>query len=158
MENKCCTKCGLEKPLTEYYAHKQMADGHLNKCKDCTKKDVDEREKKLRNDSNWLEKEKSRQREKYNRLNYKEKHKKNSEVKKIDAKNYINNYPEKYKAKNKCQRIEVKVKGNHLHHWSYNKMHYKDVIELNPKIHALIHRYLKYDKSTFMYKLSLIHI
>lgn len=149
---KKCFKCGLEKPLTEYYVHKQMADGHLNKCKSCTKKDVDEREKKLRNDSEWLEKEKSRQREKYNRLNYKEKHKKTPEVKKRDMQNYRKNNPEKYRARNKSQRIEVKVKGNHLHHWSYNKIHATDVIELNPKNHALIHRYLRYDKATFMYK------
>jgi len=37
---KVCFKCGKRRPKTSFYRHPMMADGHLGKCKACTKADV----------------------------------------------------------------------------------------------------------------------
>ena len=149
---KICFKCSVPKELDEFYKHSGMTDGHLNKCKECTKKDSKIIEQKNISTPEGLEKERKRHREKYHKLGYKEKHKASPEKKKAIMDRFKDKYPEKYKAKCSACKLKPNIEGNELHHWSYNKEHYKDVIEVSTKDHNTLHRYIQYDQSVKMYR------
>lgn len=124
-----CFKCKREKCLSEFYKHPQMANGHLGKCKDCTRKDAKERRDRLCLDSKWVEKERKRCRAK-------------------EAK-YLSEFPEKSKAHNAVKRSDG---ANCQHHWSYRPEHRRDVIEVSVPVHFAIHRFMIYDRERFMYR------
>ena len=85
MKEKVCFKCNILKPLSDFYKHIKMGDGHLNKCKSCTKKDVhNHREDNL---------EKIRKYDR-NRPNKAERVAKSA----VYTKEYRERYPNKYKA------------------------------------------------------------
>jgi hypothetical protein len=152
MNTKICFKCNIDKPLSEYYVHPQMGDGHLNKCKDCTKKDTQNRTNILMKSPEFVQSEKDRGRLKYHRLGYVNKYKPTKESKKEIMRRYYEKYPEKKIAGIVSQRIFPRIKGNNMHHWSYNKEHLKDVIELSVKDHNTAHRFIIYDQERMMYR------
>lgn len=126
---KRCFKCGKVKPLSEFYKHTKMSDGHLNKCKECTKNDTIKNYNKKSKDESWVEKERERNREKYHRLSYKNNPSNNKTSRELNIGRSTNR---NLRAKG------IDVGKKEAHHWNYNKPN--SVILLSRKAHKRIHR------------------
>jgi len=120
---KICFKCGESKPISDFYKHPAMADGHLGKCKECTKKDVH----KTRLDSIDYYRD-------YDNKRSKLPHRK--KLNKSIVTNYRAKHPDRYKAHNAvanavrdgrlikpdyCSRCGRSDKVIHAHHRDYSK-------------------------------------
>lgn len=126
MQTKKCYKCGRELPLPEFYKHPQMGDGHLNKCKECTKKDVKRDYERKSSDESWMEKERARGREKYKRLGY---------VKYDNITRRDFNPPSSI---SKILRTHgFNTTGKEAHHWNYNLP--RSVFLMSRKAHHRLH-------------------
>jgi hypothetical protein len=144
---KNCFKCGKILPLTEFYKHPKMPDGHVNKCKECNKADVRGNYYNNILKDGFIEKERKRGRKKYHTL-----YKGLSKANKINNNKYAQKYPEKYLSKIKSGTMIKPFEGAEKHHWSYNIEHAKDVIWLTKKDHMKAHRFIIYDQERFMYR------
>ena len=134
METKKCFKCGEILPLSEFYLHKGMKDGRINKCKLCAKKDVKDNYNEKSKDIEFVIRERERGREKYKRLNYVSKiGYKKEYAKKIGDVSYF------------FKKRKIDLYEKEIHHWNYIFKY--DVFVLSRKAHKLIHKYIKYDSS-----------
>ncbi len=151
---KKCFKCERELPMSEYYSHPRMADGHLNKCKDCTKQDTADRIARKQKDPEWVIGEAARCREKGNRARREGRNKKQSpENRKASLLKWGLANPQKRKAHfavsnairdGKIKRKPCEVCGStdsEAHHDDYSKP--LDVMWLCPKHHAERHVHLR---------------
>lgn len=124
---KQCSICKEDKLLLEFNRHVNMKDGYFKMCKDCQKV--------------------------INKFYY---NKRKSEVDKttkgyIKRNNFWNRFPEKLQAIYAIKNFK-KNEGFHLHHWSYNEEHYKDIIELTASRHMKVHKRMIYDPERMMYR------
>lgn len=142
MDRKVCFKCGAEKGIDEFYRHPQMPDGHVNKCKECNKKDVKGNYNTKIVDPIFVEKERARGREKYHRLGYKDQ----DSLANKSSKTVLPNVHRDLKAK------ENYPPGTELHHWNYNKEYVRDIIPLHRVIHRRIHKKIKFDESLQIFR------
>jgi hypothetical protein len=133
-----CFKCGVEKPLTYFYKHPKMSDGHVNKCKVCNKKDnVENRASKVEYyrefDNNRAEKHRHKIPGKYAKEN----------PEKRKAHNAVSNALRdgrlvKASACEHCGE-ERKLIG---HHHSYAEEHRLDVVWVCSPCHSVEHKRL----------------
>lgn len=142
--NKPCFKCGKVLPLENFYRHPKMGDGHLGKCKDCTKLDAKTHYALKCQDKAFVWQERARGREKAKRLGY------------VSCKKYK---PRNHKqlsqmfARNKVAReLDPCEAGFHYHHWSYQKQDAIDVFKLTVQDHMRVHRYMVYDEDQLRYR------
>ena len=133
MKTKVCKKCGIEKPLTEFYKHPSMGDGYLGKCKDCTKDDVHRLYMDKINDPSFVENERTRGRDKYHRLYSGIKHPKR--------------HPENGSTRRYFENNGVIMDAEYeVHHWNYNYPH--NAFVLTGREHSRLHKQLLFNKST----------
>lgn len=119
---KNCFKCGVKKPLSEFYKHNQMGDGHLGKCKECTKNDVKKRYYDPESRKRIKEYERNRFKDpirKKNILQYAKNARKRNPLK-IRARNII----DKMIVSGVLKRLPCEIcgdKNSQAHHYDYSK-------------------------------------
>lgn len=132
---KVCKDCGFNKPLSEFYKHPLMTDGHLGSCKECRR--------------SYARQHRADDPEVRDRDNARSKTTARREHLRANAKRWIEKHPERYRAHNaannairdgklkrkrSCEKCGSR-KSLHKHHVDYSRP--LDVIWLCARCHAL---------------------
>lgn len=143
---KACFKCGATKPLDAFYKHPMMADGHLNKCADCTRSDV--RANRAARVEYYQAYDRNRARDPQRMFEKKEREKLNPPAPRVEtdllkraARVAVGNAVRDGRLKKppECEICAVSDERLHGHHDDYSKP--LDVIWVCAACHSLIHSY-----------------
>lgn len=106
MKIKTCSKCGIEKPIDEFYKHKLTKDGHAGDCKNCRNKYNKDNERHLKlKRKEWLSKNKNHLKQ-YNKTYKKE----NEDIIKQNRSIYLNtNKEEKLERRRELYIINIDI-------------------------------------------------
>ncbi len=144
----------MTKPLSEFYKHSQMKDGHVNKCKSCNKTDVQNNYKKNIDYYKEYDQIRNQKRKEYLRKKNKKYQKENPEIAVKAKKKWAENNKDKRAAQGflsnavRNGRVEkgvcqiCKSKDTEAHHYDYTKP--LSVIWLCDKHHKKVHWWLRF--------------
>jgi len=125
---KICRNCLIEKPLSDFYKHDKMLDGHLNKCKECVKSRVNaHREKNIEAARQYDKARNSKPHRVMARKMYIQTEE-GKEAKRRAQQNYQNNYP--------LKRAAHIITGNAIRDGKIVKQNNCSVCNSNIKIEA----------------------
>lgn len=135
---KICRKCEKHLNLSDFYAHPRMADGHLNICKECTKLRI-----RHYSAGNPVVQERERVRNKKPHRRSAAARRQATNREKRNANNAI------YRAIKRgeiappsaCECQDCKRPAAVLHHHSYERDHWLDVVPLCRPCHGIRHAY-----------------
>jgi len=133
---KSCRKCGMLLELSAFYVHPRMADGHLNICKECTK---DRIRRYSTGNPIVLERERARSKQPHRREANAQWAAANRH--KVNASKAVHRAVKRGELApaSACECQDCGRPAAVLHHHSYEREHWLDVVPLCKPCHGIRH-------------------